>query len=58
MTRSGNFWNAVNPYPRKARDENKIDPAVALIANLSLSLRLRFVEEKRSVYADPRAATR
>jgi phage terminase large subunit-like protein len=43
-----------NVYPRKARDENKIDPAVALIGNLSLQL--RFVEEERSVYADPRTA--
>jgi len=28
-----------NVYPRKARDENKIDPAVALIANMSLQLK-------------------
>jgi phage terminase large subunit-like protein len=30
-----------NVYPRKARADNKIDPAVALIANLSLQLRLK-----------------
>lgn len=28
-----------NVYPRKVRDENKIDPAVALIGNLSLQFR-------------------
>ena len=28
-----------NVYPRKAREENKIDPVVALIANMSLQLR-------------------
>jgi phage terminase large subunit-like protein len=43
-----------NVYPRKARDGNKIDPAVALIAKLSLQL--RFAEEERSVYEDPRTA--
>lgn len=42
-----------NVYPRKARDENKIDPAVALIANMSLQLRL---VEERSVYEDPATA--
>lgn len=42
-----------NVYPRKARDENKIDPAVALIANLSLHLRQK--EVRRSVYARPGA---
>jgi len=42
-----------NVYPRKAREENKIDPAVALIANLSLQF--RFVEE-RSIYDDPQTA--
>ena len=42
-----------NVYPRKAREENKIDPAVALIANLSLQL--RFVEEP-SAWSDPRTA--
>jgi phage terminase large subunit-like protein len=30
-----------NVYPRKTRADNKIDPAVALIANLSLQLRLK-----------------
>jgi phage terminase large subunit-like protein len=29
-----------NVYPRKARDVNKIDPAVALIANVSLQMRV------------------
>jgi phage terminase large subunit-like protein len=38
-----------NVYPRKVRDENKIDPAVALIANLSLHLRQK--EVRKSVYA-------
>jgi hypothetical protein len=28
-------------YPRKAREDNKIDPAVALIASLTLSFALR-----------------
>jgi phage terminase large subunit-like protein len=43
-----------NVYPRKAREDNKIDPAVALIANLSLQL--RFQEEEPSPWADARTA--
>jgi phage terminase large subunit-like protein len=30
-----------NVYPRKAHEDNKIDPAVALIANISLQLRVQ-----------------
>jgi phage terminase large subunit-like protein len=37
-----------NVYPRKARDENKIDPAVALIGNMSLWLRAPVIQ---SAYA-------
>ncbi len=34
-----------NVYPRKSRDQNKIDPVVALIANLSLQLRGELIPE-------------
>jgi phage terminase large subunit-like protein len=43
-----------NVYPRKAREDNKIDPAVALIANLSLQL--IFEVEEPSPWADARMA--
>jgi phage terminase large subunit-like protein len=33
-----------NVYPRKSRDENKIDPAVALIGNIGLHLRMTKTE--------------
>lgn len=36
-----------NVYPKKVRAENKIDPAVALIANMSLQLRLKEEVELR-----------
>ncbi len=42
-----------NVYPRKSRDENKIDPAVALIGNVSLQLRTR---NEESVYSNPETA--
>jgi phage terminase large subunit-like protein len=42
-----------NVYPRKTRDENKIDPATALIMALSLWMRHT---GHRSVYADPSTA--
>jgi phage terminase large subunit-like protein len=43
-----------NVYPRKTREDNKIDPAVALIANMSLQLRTP--EPHRSVYFDSHKA--
>lgn len=42
-----------NVYPRKTRDANKIDPAVALIA--AMSLQLRMVDE-RSIFENPDTA--
>ncbi len=43
-----------NVYPRKARDENKIDPAVALIGNMSLWLR---TPARESAYAGAQTVT-
>jgi phage terminase large subunit-like protein len=42
-----------NVYPRRTREENKIDPAVSLIANISLHM--RFLSQD-SVYANPDTA--
>ena len=42
-----------NVFPRKSREENKIDPAVALIGNLYLHLKN---VQAASVYADPTTA--
>jgi phage terminase large subunit-like protein len=43
-----------NVYPRKARDENKIDPAVALI--MALSLWMRSGSARQSVYSNAATA--
>jgi len=40
-----------NVYPRKAREDKKIDPAVALIANMSLQLRVEVQQWDFEVFA-------